>query len=135
MIQHLAMKRKIRSLARIFKCCDMPVYHKPINTLSPCWCTLKTKQTRLQSVGWSITSNVWHCKQPVHIGQTERTLSMWVKEHLLCRQPLSVTISSLKEAARWNQNIWKKVYCEVNLLNNMNHELISLHPNINHIPF
>ena len=57
-IEHLAMKRKIRSLARIFKSYDMPVYHKATNTPSPCWCTLKTKQTRLQSVGWPVTSNV-----------------------------------------------------------------------------
>ena len=67
-------------VARIFKSYNIPVYHKPINTLRSLLVHPKDRTAKAEKCGV-----VYDIQCP----ETARTLGTRIKEHLSCHQPLS----------------------------------------------
>ena len=75
-------------VARIFKSYNIPVYHKPINTLRSLLVHPKDRTAKAAKCGVVYDIQCLECDQP-YIGETARTLGTIIKEHISYRQPLS----------------------------------------------
>ena len=75
-------------VARIVKSYNIPVYHKPINTLRSLLVHPKDRTAKAAKCGVVYDIQCPECDQH-YIGETARTLGTRIKEHLSCRQPLS----------------------------------------------
>ena len=75
-------------VARIFKSYNIPVYHKPINTLRSFLVHPKDRTAKAANCGVLYDIQCPECDQH-YIGETARKLGTRIKEHLSCRQPLS----------------------------------------------
>ena len=73
-------------VARIFKSYNIPVYHKPINTLRSLLVHPKDRTAKAAKCGVVYDIQCPECDQH-YIGETARTLGTRMKEHLSCRQP------------------------------------------------
>ena len=81
-------------MTRIFKSYDIPVYHKPINTLRSLLVQPKDKTDKVAKCGVVYDIQCLDCNQH-YIREPARPLGTQIKVHLLCRQPLS-TVSEHK---------------------------------------
>ena len=72
-------------LAKIFKSYDIPVYHKPINTLRSLLVYPKDRTAKAAKCKVVYDIQCPECDQNC-IGETARTLGTRIKEHLSCRQ-------------------------------------------------
>ena len=83
-------KRPSEQLTRIFKSYDIPVYHKPINTLRSLLVYPKDKTDKAAKCGVVYDNQCPDCNQH-NIGETARPLGTRIKEHLLYQRSAKIS--------------------------------------------
>ena len=105
------ISKLFEQVARIFKSYDIPVYHKPINTLRS---LLVHPKDRAAKCGVVYDIQCRECDQH-YIGETARRLGKRIKEHLSCRQPLSaISEHKLNTGHQCSKKDVKLLECEEN---------------------